>query len=298
MKERPILFNGDMVRAILEGRKTQTRRLISGRLLQHGYDTAFNRTTSLRGCPLTPFQDVEGPPGKMLSMSKESIQAVINSTCPHGQPGDRLWVRETWRLFDSSSECACYDECKCSSSNGKPIYRASLPDDEGPWKPSIHMPRWASRITLEITGIRVERLNEITRGEAMQEGCPTPNMAGQTDPRAWFSDLWESINGAGSWGVNPWVWVIEFRKVEEGQMSAEKCPHCGAEKRPVCKDIHHYECGSNRFCNYRSPYCREREAHNKTRKSLDQIHSEWKEKCLEAETLRQHLKIAQSLLPK
>jgi hypothetical protein len=79
------------------------------------------------------------------------------------------------------------------------------------------MPRWASRITLEITNIRVERLNEITRGDAMAEGCPFPNMADGPDPREWFFDLWESINGAGSSFANPWVWVIEFRKVEEGK---------------------------------------------------------------------------------
>jgi hypothetical protein len=78
------------------------------------------------------------------------------------------------------------------------------------------MPRWASRITLEITNIRVERLNEITRGGAMAEGCPFPNMADGPDPREWFSDLWESINGKGSWDANPWVWVIEFRKLDGG----------------------------------------------------------------------------------
>lgn len=223
-KERPILFNADMVRAILEGRKTQTRRVISEKLLHHGYDSAFNRATSLRGCPLTPFQDLEGPPGKMLSMSKESIQTVINSTCPHGKPGDRLWVREA-AIITPANWCRRKDSTHPDAPGGPRgvQYLASHPcteaaEDYGLKKtPSIHMPRWASRITLEITGIRVERLNEITRGEAMEEGCPTPNMAGQTDPRAWFSDLWESINGAGSWGVNPWVWVIGFRKVEEGK---------------------------------------------------------------------------------
>lgn len=81
------------------------------------------------------------------------------------------------------------------------------------WKPSIHMPRWASRITLEVTGVRVERLNEISRGDCMSEGCPFPNMAKTTNPIAWFSELWESINGEGSWALNPWVWVIEFKRV-------------------------------------------------------------------------------------
>ena len=171
MKERPILFNGEMVRAILDGRKTQTRRVV-------------------KDCYL-----MGGPP-----------EDYLLSRCPFGQPGDRLWVRETWG----------HNGCLCC-----PIhYRATDPDpDTGNpyfrWYPSIHMMRSASRITLEITNVRVERLNEITRGEAMEEGCPFSNMAAGIDPRDWFSDLWESINGAGSWSFDPWVWVIEFRKVED-----------------------------------------------------------------------------------
>jgi hypothetical protein len=82
------------------------------------------------------------------------------------------------------------------------------------WKPSIHMPRWASRITLKITGVRVERLNEISRGDAMAEGCPHSNLAYGQNPCDWFHELWESINGPESWAANPWVWVVEFQKVE------------------------------------------------------------------------------------
>jgi hypothetical protein len=87
-----------------------------------------------------------------------------------------------------------------------------------PWKPSIFMPRWASRITLEITDVCVERLQDITRGDCMSEGCPFPNLnmaTNKTDPIAWFANLWQSINGAGSWQENPWVWVIEFKRVAQ-----------------------------------------------------------------------------------
>jgi hypothetical protein len=152
----------------------------------------------------------------MLSMSKESIQAVINSTCPHGQPGDRLWVRETFAYPN--------DQVTIYRANWREdaITRGldNIPKDDSGirWTPSIHMPRWASRITLEITNIRVKRLNEITRGGALQEGCPFGVRGDQgSGPREWFADLWESINGTGSWGVNPWVWVIEFRKLEGGK---------------------------------------------------------------------------------
>lgn len=182
MKERPILFNGDMVRAILEGRKTQTRRLIKV--------TDSGRVKAI---------------GSVMNWHLQDANAVL--ACPLGLPGDRLWVRETW----------AWNGCLCCDVH----YRASDPDcDTGDpyftWRPSIHMPRWASRISLEITNVRVERLNEITRGDAMEEGCPFPNMADGPDPREWFSDLWESINGAGSWDANPWVWVIEFCKINGG----------------------------------------------------------------------------------
>jgi hypothetical protein len=83
------------------------------------------------------------------------------------------------------------------------------------WRPSIHMPRWACRIVLQVTGVRVERLQEISRGDAMAEGCPFPNMAAGDDPRVWFAGLWESTYDPESWAANPWAWVVEFRRVEE-----------------------------------------------------------------------------------
>jgi hypothetical protein len=182
-KERPILFNTQMVKAILNGQKTQTRRILK--------------------------QD---------------------APCPFGQAGDRLWVRETWANIDTAPTWNGASMCEESQN----VYRA----DFGPepvdwnWRPSIHMPRAASRITLEITGIRVERLNDISKSDAVAEGIesfrPVPgdgpaetiykDYTGKnavpyfiTDPRESFRTLWESINAPGSWGKNPWVWVIDFQ---------------------------------------------------------------------------------------
>jgi hypothetical protein len=167
MTERPIIFSGEMVRAILEGRKTQTRRVV-----KHIEDNS----------PV-----ITDP-------------RIFNKPCPYGQPGDRLWVREAFQLDDSDPTFVYFraDGKQCNW-----------------WRPSIHMPRWASRITLEITGVRVERLQEINRGGAMQEGCPFQNIANVTCPLTWFSFLWNSIyrtRGQG-WDANPWVWVIEFRRI-------------------------------------------------------------------------------------
>lgn len=202
MKERPILFNSEMVRAILEGQKTQTRRVIKHQP-PFGCAYAINGNRSHALCFATAGSPVAGSEIWVPPTAKSKDHRLA---CPFGQPGDRLWVRETWG----------HNGCLCC-----PIhYRATDPDpDTGNpyfrWYPSIHMMRSASRITLEITNVRVERLNKITRGEAMEEGCPFSNMAAGIDPRDWFSDLWESINGAGSWSFDPWVWVIEFRKVED-----------------------------------------------------------------------------------
>jgi len=199
VKERPILFSAPMVRAILEGRKTQTRRIMKPQPLWVAD-------------PSVPFKTADADPNGIIR-------------CPYGQPEDRLWVRETWRLYDSLVECACYDACECSRHHGKPLYRASLPDDEGPWKPSIHMPRWASRITREVTGVRVERLQDISEEDAIAEGIDMRSLCGCQDgcsqcddrtPQETYRDLWETINGPGSWAANPWVWVVEFKVMKGG----------------------------------------------------------------------------------
>lgn len=184
MKERPILFSGPMVRAILDGRKTQTRR------------------------PVKPQPFVATP--SMFDISK----------CPFGQPGDRLWVRETWGLMAHHDPTDWHRGSVSGASEDAitPMFgvehRANwkIENENAFWRPSIHMPLWASRITLEIVRVRVERVGDITRGDAMAEGCPFANMAKGPDPRVWFSDTWQSIYG--TWEANPWVWAVEFRRVK------------------------------------------------------------------------------------
>jgi hypothetical protein len=201
-KERPILFSGPMVRAILDGRKTQTRRVVKS-LLGVGKVTEFDKSETL-GWDYT-FRD------KRDRWNDLSLSQLVER-CRHGKPGDRLWVREAFRLAPLGN--GPRDEF------GRPAVTHFRSTDSHlfpnvKWKPSIHMPRWASRITLEVTGARVERLNDISRGDAMAEGCPHSNLAYGQNPCDWFHELWESINGPESWAANPWVWVIEFRKTEK-----------------------------------------------------------------------------------
>jgi len=197
MKERPILFKGEMVQAILAGTKTQTRRLVKL--------TDTDRVREIRSCRNWHLDD----PNAAMA-------------CPYGQRGDRLWVRETYR-FDGLDPNIGMKEKDPETVQ----YREDEDDEFVAWRPSIFMPRWASRITLEITGVRVERLNNISEADAMAEGVAQDN---QPDPcnnmwcvkgtqvQGWNSAksacaaLWESINGPGSWAANPFVWVIEFTK--------------------------------------------------------------------------------------
>jgi hypothetical protein len=219
VKERPILFSGPMVRAVLSGRKTQTRRVIDrmtgfkvnqfDRSNTPGYDWHFR-------CQRGLWQDMD--------------HAEVLSRCPYGQSGERLWVRETfssWHHGCHWHECTQEGRSKVSCSNC--FYRAThhFPDDDQKWVPSIFMPRWASRITLEITGVRVERLHDISEADAIAEGIhkfhdlemygydpkgtPGP-MVGDSTSEAFFH-LWEKINGDGAVNANPFVWVIEFKKV-------------------------------------------------------------------------------------
>jgi hypothetical protein len=192
VKERPILFSGPMVRAILAGRKTQTRRAIKpqfGKTWGHGVkrgDDAFS-----------VHVDIMEPDGSWKWIR-----------CPYGKPCDRLWGRET---FATNHDNPCIDDAGT-------VYRSTDPDwglmDGFRWKPSIFMPRALSRITLEITGVRAERLQDISPEDAIAEGitlddCKRNNCGSVSCYRM----LWESINGAGSWSANPWVWCIEFKKV-------------------------------------------------------------------------------------
>ena len=190
MKQRPIIFNTEMVRAILDGRKTQTRRIVKSLK-----DKSF-------GCTLNP-NEIAG------EVNNGDLQ---NS--PFGQVGDQLYVRETWRKFNSSDECGCYESpCSCPS-NGTVLFKASNDDSESKWKPSIHMPRSAARIILEVTDIRVERLSDISEQDAKAEGFDYPAVEGmgwKFNARHNFLVEWDQIYGNRS--SNPWVWVIEFKVI-------------------------------------------------------------------------------------
>lgn len=175
MKERPILFSGPMVRAILDGRKTMTRRVI-------------------KNVPEILMT------GKAIPELMGAYKKAWVTTCPYGQPGDRLWVREKW---------ACLDPTKRT--------RVLYAVDRGPkdylWHSPIFMPRWASRLTREITAVRVERVQDITEEDAWAEGFNDDD--GYSSARMWFMNIWDSINakrGYG-WDANPWVWVISFKRI-------------------------------------------------------------------------------------
>lgn len=194
MKERPILFSAPMVRAILDGRKTQTRRVANPRKHPSLLDGSWSDNYVLDAC---------------------NFEWLMRD-CPYGQPGDRLWVRETFQpiypqdpLYNGGKPI-CYDYAATYRHGDR------LGDSIGEkrkWKPSIHMPRLASRITLEVTGVRVERLNDISGSDAVAEGVRS-RLPDNGIAVAEYRDLWQSINGAGSWNANPWVWVIEFEAVK------------------------------------------------------------------------------------
>lgn len=215
MKERGMIFNDEMVRAILDGRKTQTRRIA-------------NSSTA-----------------NLLHLREQYPHKHYNIDCPFGQTGDRIWVRETFSCIgNDDGHPVDANGNLCSREEAQRIYRATAiqkpgnyglwtsPDGfdfEGAWTPSIHMPRWASRILLEITGVRAERLNSISEKDALREGlyqlpasgryCLQPGMqyfgGASHCAKEVYSWLWESIYGEHSWQANPWVWVIEFKRIEE-----------------------------------------------------------------------------------
>lgn len=232
MKERPILFNAPMVRAILGGQKTVTRRPVSAKLTSQ-FDEPRGQADAGAGYPFIECHNGFHP---------------ASLFCPYGQPGDRLWVRETWSdvnlqgapgiayradddIRDLMEDESFLDErgaFNYDDPRAKPYPFACWSEDlisgtEGRWRPSIFMPRWVSRILLEITAIRVERLHDITEEQARAEGitdggcnncgnhepcgceCPAPSAVDS------FVHLWNSTGG--DWDANPWVWVIEFKRV-------------------------------------------------------------------------------------
>lgn len=223
MKERPILFSAPMVRAIINSTKTQTRRIVKPQ------PEAGEKFFSL-DIALNMYGEPSGLAAWFLDSNEGGLPPVF---CPYGQPGDRLWVRETFmhEPADYCWEASVSIPCRPAST----VYRADFPDSvpgEG-WKPSIHMPRNLSRITLEVTRVRVERLQDISEADCVAEGISISSAARRSDAcygiyeclmpdgKTNFNDsayalyrrLWESINGPGSWEANPWVWCIEFRRV-------------------------------------------------------------------------------------
>lgn len=227
-KELPILFSGAMVRALLDGTKTQTRRVVKGAALEW-----------------------------MKQFNPAFVSLPENHMCPYGNTGDRLWVRETWGVVSNDWDehgnlidwapnrpATPINEMPFGKGyySGHVIYAADgdhewAGDDDGggeprtAWHPSIHMPRLASRILLEIVGVRVERLNDISEADALAEGidadelaerqdsydivCKGAEASGRATAQSMFRELWESISGAGSWDANPWVWVVQFKRVTQ-----------------------------------------------------------------------------------
>lgn len=202
MKERGIIFNTEMVKAILDGRKTQTRRIIKSVPATHSFHGWV--TSSIRA----------KDEGKACWAIGDSplLKEPIFLNCPLGKIGDRLYVRETFKAGVCTESTIVYKATHKPSDLEEGWY------EEIKWTPSIHMPRRYSRITLEITNIRVERLNDISNDDAKSEGCWYGRGGGTPDkaltPSDQFPTLWEEIYGDGSWSSNPWVWVIEFKKVE------------------------------------------------------------------------------------
>jgi hypothetical protein len=207
MKARPILFNAPMVRALLDGTKTQTRRLVKPQPEKvhdgepYWYIGGY-RAWGHRPAPAVPLR-VGGNP----------------LPCPYGQAGDQLWVRETW-AYGIHALAAARDE------DGPFVYAADSHSTQGRlcdrWRPSIHMLRAASRITLEVTEVRVERLQDISGADCQAEGIESYALNGKPPikgagslhlPATYYRYLWESINGPGSWDANPWVWAVSFKRL-------------------------------------------------------------------------------------
>lgn len=205
MKERPILFSGAMVRAILEGRKTQTRRVCKAR----GVDFIGSGGRSGADWNDPDCWGYEAGDGEWYVLSRSPSNGMRSIVCPYGQPGDRLWVRETWNLIEA-----------VFGGTTRPVYRAS-PETytQYPgiaWRPSIFMPRALSRIQLDLLSVRVERVQDIDAIDAMHEGITAPMLTDEyATMREGFAQLWDTINakrGMG-WVHNPWCWVLTFKRV-------------------------------------------------------------------------------------
>ncbi len=224
MKERPILFSAPMICALLNGSKTQTRRIIKRQPGPYWAPVvgSYNPIVIRNGGYETPGPEIFG-----------ASDETEGRKCPYGKPGDRLWVRETFQgpLFDGDQIENYKNDPSAFEKPSYCVYAADgggapefmTPDDEFVcrWRPSIHMPRWASRILLEIVSVRAERLNDCSEADARAEGVTIADKhmngycTGEYLPPAVraYRDLWESINGTGSWDANTWVWCVEFRSI-------------------------------------------------------------------------------------
>ncbi|EHF9646277.1 hypothetical protein L2C47_003060 [Salmonella enterica subsp. enterica serovar Muenchen] len=212
VKERGMIFNGEMVRAILDGRKTQTRRIM--KLQPEILGSGLRYITESRK---------QNEVGKYFWCISDALGMRARSAvfaCPFGDVGDRIWVRETYRVHSRATDVATlvYRASVRNSwteqTHRVPVAVCNKPATPEKWTPSIHMPRWASRILLEIIDVRVERLNSITESDAEAEGVTDTGFGDLLVDG--FRYLWKSIYGDDSWQANPWVWVIEFKRVEGG----------------------------------------------------------------------------------
>lgn len=205
--ERPILFNAPMVRAILAGTKPQTRRIapisrLDTRPLGDGmiaWSAHFAK----------PLKGINATHSGGRFTKEQTLSIIASSHGPYGKPGDRLWVRETW-AYGIHAMASARDE------DGPFVYAATDSTQHRlceKWTPSIHMPRWASRITLEITAVRVEKLQDITDSDALAEGVDRTNTSIGGYAKERYKRLWNAINGDNAWDKNPWVWVVEFKRV-------------------------------------------------------------------------------------
>lgn len=232
MKERPIIFSAPMVRAILEGRKSQTRRIVKAPIDFLG--AGGSKGEDWNDPRYWGWEDLENP-SHFGVLSRYPEKGDWSIRCPYGVPGDRLWVRETWsqdhRDFYPSFPIVYRADgypAEWEIENGtieSPEVGRRFPFK---WRSSMFMPRWASRITLEVTDVRVERLQNISEADAEAEGIqPFERCAGQSvyrwhgvdsplaaNPVSAYATLWESINGKDSWDANPWIWALSFKRIE------------------------------------------------------------------------------------
>jgi hypothetical protein len=232
MKERPILFSAPMIRALLDDSKAQTRRVVGLDSLKpsetSGYDWTWRGQAPLRSIA----QQRRHPQGCW----QDATSARFLELCPNGVPGDRLWVKETHALTGGSTP----QEVRDADAADGVVYRVdnvaalftgrerdgravlaptTFGDVVARWRPSIFMPRWASRITLEVTDVRCERLQSITLADAKAEGVQADpvgigDVLRMRSARDNYGEVWDSINGDGAWALNPWVWAITFKKVQ------------------------------------------------------------------------------------